>query len=80
MMSDDVPLVSVLIPAFNHERFVQRCLDSVLQDPYPAKELIVIDDGSPMAPPSGSPTGSRRTAWISRSSTCGGRTAASRRR
>lgn len=46
MMSDDVPLVSVLIPAFNHERFVQRCLDSVLQDPYPAKELIVIDDGS----------------------------------
>ncbi|WP_108470938.1 glycosyltransferase [Rhodanobacter thiooxydans] len=46
MMSDDVPLVSVLIPAFNHERFVQRCLDSVLEDPYPAKELIVIDDGS----------------------------------
>jgi glycosyltransferase involved in cell wall biosynthesis len=52
-MSDDVsldvaamPLVSVLIPAFNHERFVQRCLDSVLEDPYPAKELIVIDDGS----------------------------------
>lgn len=40
------PLVSVLIPAFNHERFVQRCLDSVLEDPYPAKELIIIDDGS----------------------------------
>ncbi|GGA03081.1 glycosyltransferase family 2 protein [Dyella caseinilytica] len=41
-----LPLVSVLIPAFNHERFVQRCLDSVLEDPYPAKEIIVIDDGS----------------------------------
>lgn len=41
-----MPLVSVLIPAFNHERFVQRCLDSVLEDPYPAKELIIIDDGS----------------------------------
>lgn len=40
------PLVSVLIPAFNHERFVRRSLDSVLEDPYPAKELIVIDDGS----------------------------------
>ncbi|EIL97538.1 glycosyl transferase [Rhodanobacter thiooxydans] len=40
------PLVSVLIPAFNHERFVRRCLDSVLEDPYPAKELIIIDDGS----------------------------------
>jgi glycosyltransferase involved in cell wall biosynthesis len=53
MMADDVslntaamPLVSVLIPAFNHERFVQRCLDSVLEDPYPSKELIIIDDGS----------------------------------
>jgi len=41
-----LPLVSVLIPAFNHERFVQRCLDSVLEDPYPAKELVIIDDGS----------------------------------
>lgn len=41
-----MPLVSVLIPAFNHERFVQSCLDSVLEDPYPAKELIIIDDGS----------------------------------
>ncbi len=40
------PLVSVLIPAFNHERFVERCLDSVLEDPYPAKELVIIDDGS----------------------------------
>lgn len=40
------PLVSVLIPAFNHERFVQRCLDSVLEDPYPNKEIIIIDDGS----------------------------------
>ena len=41
-----MPLVSVLIPAFNHECFVQRCLDSVLEDPYPSKELIIIDDGS----------------------------------
>lgn len=40
------PLVSILIPAFNHGRFVQRCLDSVLEDAYPAKELLIIDDGS----------------------------------
>jgi glycosyltransferase involved in cell wall biosynthesis len=44
--SNTLPLVSVLIPAFNHERYVQRCLDSVLEDPYPAKEIVVIDDGS----------------------------------
>jgi polysaccharide transporter, PST family len=40
------PLVSILIPAYNHGRFVQRCLDSVLEDAYPAKELVIIDDGS----------------------------------
>jgi glycosyltransferase involved in cell wall biosynthesis len=63
-MADDasmqaaMPLVSVLIPAFNHERFVQQCLDSVLRDPYPAKELIIIDDGSTDA------TGERIADWV----------------
>jgi glycosyltransferase involved in cell wall biosynthesis len=40
------PLVSILIPLYNHERFVPKCLDSVIEDDYPAKEIIVIDDGS----------------------------------
>ncbi|WP_232820971.1 glycosyltransferase [Dyella sp. C11] len=55
-----MPLVSVLVPAFNHERFVERCLDSVLEDPYPAKEIIIIDDGST------DDTGCRIAAWIAR--------------
>jgi glycosyltransferase involved in cell wall biosynthesis len=42
----NAPLVSILIPAYNHARFVRRCLDSVLEDPWPAKELVIIDDGS----------------------------------
>ncbi len=46
MTAAPMPLVSVLIPAFNHERFVERCLDSVLEDRYPAKEIVIIDDGS----------------------------------
>jgi len=41
-----MPLVSVLVPAFNHEHFVERFLDSVLEDPYPSKEIVIIDDGS----------------------------------
>jgi glycosyltransferase involved in cell wall biosynthesis len=41
-----VPLVSIIIPAFNHARFVGRCLDSVVADDYPNKEIVVIDDGS----------------------------------
>ncbi|WP_426409054.1 glycosyltransferase [Bradyrhizobium ganzhouense] len=35
-----------MIPAFNHEKFVGDCLASALADPYPNKELIIIDDGS----------------------------------
>lgn len=42
----EVPLVSFLIPAYNHERFIERCLDSVLFDEYVNKQLVVINDGS----------------------------------
>ncbi|WP_100218165.1 glycosyltransferase [Dyella japonica] len=55
-----MPLVSVLVPAYNHEAFVERCLDSVLEDPYPSKEIVIIDDGSTDG------TGRRIAAWISR--------------
>ncbi len=38
--------VSVVMPAYNHERFVGAAVDSVLGQTYPDLELIVIDDGS----------------------------------
>ena len=40
------PLVSVLIPAYNHERFVAQSLDSVIEESYPNKEIVIINDGS----------------------------------
>lgn len=40
------PLISVAIPAYNHEEFIAHCLHSVLVQDYPQLELIVIDDGS----------------------------------
>ncbi len=40
------PLVSVLIPAFNHEDYVQESIKSVINQSYENIELIVIDDGS----------------------------------
>lgn len=40
------PLVSVVIPCYNHEQFVQDCIQSVIDQTYENIELIIIDDGS----------------------------------
>ena len=39
-------LITVIIPLYNHERFIRQAIDSVFQQTYPNIELIVIDDGS----------------------------------
>lgn len=38
--------VSIIIPCFNSEKFIQRCLDSILEQTYKSIELILINDGS----------------------------------
>jgi glycosyltransferase involved in cell wall biosynthesis len=40
------PLVSVVIPTFNSERFLERCLKSVKAQSYPNIEIIVVDNYS----------------------------------
>ncbi len=44
--NQDKPLVSILIPSYNHAKYICNCLDSIAKDNYPNKEIIVIDDGS----------------------------------
>lgn len=40
------PLISVVIPAYNHEKFIGAAIESVLSQTVEDFELIVIDDGS----------------------------------
>lgn len=42
----NLPLVSVVIPCYNHEKYVEECILSVVNQSYKNIQLIVIDDGS----------------------------------
>ena len=40
-------LISVIIPMYNMERFIEKCLDSVITQSYKNLEIICVNDGSP---------------------------------
>jgi alpha-1,3-rhamnosyltransferase len=43
---NSLPLVSIIVPSYNHEKYVLNMLNAILEDDYVNKELIIIDDGS----------------------------------
>ena len=41
------PLISVVVPIYNVEQYLERCIDSILHQTYEHLEIILVDDGSP---------------------------------
>ena len=41
------PLISVIVPIYGVEKYLEQCLDSILNQTYRQLEIILIDDGSP---------------------------------
>ncbi len=41
------PLISVIVPIFNVEKYLKKCVDSIITQTYKNLEIILVDDGSP---------------------------------
>ena len=41
------PLISVIVPIYNVEKYLRACVDSILAQNYSNLEVILVDDGSP---------------------------------
>lgn len=43
----NAPKISVIVPVYNVEKYINKCIDSILDQTYADFELLLIDDGSP---------------------------------
>ena len=46
-MPYEKPLLSIIVPVYDVERYLQKCIDSILAQTFTDFELILVDDGSP---------------------------------
>ena len=42
----ETELISVIVPVYNVERYLRRCVDSILHQTYQDLEVLLVDDGS----------------------------------
>jgi glycosyltransferase involved in cell wall biosynthesis len=45
-MHSKQPRVTVVVPNYNYGHWIESCLDSIANDPYDSKSIVVVDDGS----------------------------------
>ena len=41
------PLISVIVPCYNVEEYLPKCIESILNQTYRNLEILLVDDGSP---------------------------------
>ena len=42
-----MPKISIIVPIYNVEKYINQCINSILEQTFTDFELILIDDGSP---------------------------------
>ena len=45
-MKNNYPLISIIIPCYNHEKYIEDSIQSIIEQTYSNIEFIIIDDGS----------------------------------
>ena len=46
MKEENIPLVSVVVPCYNHEKYVKETIESIINQTYKNIEYIIVDGAS----------------------------------